>query len=209
MGGIWPNLTAWIGYAVRKFFPDKVVEAMVNIFKLIETEFPSKYQNLVPGQFPERLNGETGASRGMSLSPWMPPTYIWLAFEGLCGFSFEFDKVKIKPSIPKNWNWLVVENLKVKGNLIDAFIFKGKLYISGINEDKIEYNGEIVKIKKLIADIKSEGIGEVYKFAFEIEGGGRYIFIATDTFFEGEISIDASKFEVSLSRGDAQILRLS
>ncbi len=209
MGGIWPNLTAWIGFGIRKFFPEKVAEAMENIYRVIEAEDPSYFQNLVPGQFPERFDGENFKSRGMSLSPWMPPTYVWLAVEGLCGFYFEFEKIKIKPSLPSDWKWVGVKNLPYRDSLIDAFIFDGKLYISGIEMAKIEFDGEIIEIEKLSNGIESTGTGQIYHFTFRIlKTGDKCIFIGSDIGFEGEIKVGSKNFKIKLNPGDGIILGL-
>ncbi len=207
LGGVWPNLTAWVGYAVRKFYPEKVAEAMINIFKLIESQKPIKYQNIVPGQFPERLHGENGSSKGMTLSPWMPPTYIWLAVEGLLGFSFEFDKVKIEPSLPPSWEWIAIENLNFKGRLIDAFIFEGKLYVSGI--DDILYEGVVVKVKKLPLNVQLTGDGSVFIFAFEVlSDGSKHVFVATDEGFVGKVLVGDIEIEIDLKEGEGRVLKI-
>lgn len=208
MGGVWPNLTAWIGFGVRKFFPEKVAEALENIYKMLETDDPAYFQNLVPGQFPERFDGENFKSRGMTLSPWMPPTYIWLAVEGLLGFSFEFEKVKIKPSLPSNWSWTGVKNLPYRDSLIDAFIFDGKLYVSGIEKEKIEFDGEIIAMEKLSNAVEFVGTGQIYHFTFRVlETGDKFIFVASDIGFDGEIKVEDRIFDVKLNSGDGMILR--
>ena len=68
VGGVWPNLTAWTAYCVRKEHPEKLVEGMLNTYRLSETEKPKDFVNVVPGEFPERLHGETFVSRGMTMS---------------------------------------------------------------------------------------------------------------------------------------------
>ncbi len=209
MGGIWPNLTVWIGYGVRKFSPEKVSEAFVNVYKLIGAKNPSDFQNLVPGQFAERFHGENFKSKGMTLSPWMPPTYIWLAVEGLWGFSFEFEKIKVKPSIPSGWKWLGVKNLPYRNFMIDAFIWDGKLYIFGIEKSKIEFDGDIIEIEKLSDEVSLTGDGRVYHIMFRVVGEDeRYVFIASDVGFKGEINMGDKIFEVKLGPGEGMILRL-
>ncbi len=208
MGGIWPNLTAWIGFGVRKFFPEKVAEALENIYRVLETDDPASFKNLVPGQFPERFDGDNFKSLGMTLSPWMPPTYIWLAVEGLLGFSFEFEKIKIRPSLPSNWKWVGVQNLPYRDSLIDMFIFDGKLYVSGVRDEKIEFDGEIIEIEKLSAVAKFAGMGQIYHFAFRILGSNdKFIFVASDVGFEGEIKIEDKNFDVKLGSGDGIIFK--
>ena len=207
MGGVWPNLTAWIGFGVRKFFPEKVAEALVNIYKVIESENPSYYQNLVPGQFPERLHGESGISLGMTLSPWMPPTYIWLVIEGLWGFSFDFEEIKIKPSLPAEWNWLGVKNLPYRGSRIDAFILDNKLYISGVEIEKIKFDGEIIEIRKMInEDIKTHGDGGIFYLPFMNNMGEKFIFVGSDIGLNGKVEVGEKSFDVKLNPGEAKII---
>ncbi len=210
VGGVWPNLTAWIGYAVRKFYPDKVAESLLNIYKLIETENPSDFQNLVPGEFPERFNGENFKSRGMTLSPWMPPTYIWLAVEGLLGFSFEFEKIKMKPSLPKNWKWIAVKNLPYRNGRIDAILFDNVLYISGAKIESVYYDGEVIEICEVSDEnVKVNGSGNLFYLRFKVlNGSGEYTFIATDNGFEGEIEIEHKIYPVKLGNGEGMMLKL-
>ncbi|HLW38404.1 MAG TPA: amylo-alpha-1,6-glucosidase, partial [Candidatus Eremiobacteraceae bacterium] len=66
LGGIWPNLTAWVAYASKSYSPRRLVSAMRNIWKISEVENPKAYSNVMPGLFPERLSGETFKSRGMA-----------------------------------------------------------------------------------------------------------------------------------------------
>ena len=207
MGGVWPNLTAWIGFGVREFFPEKVAEALINIYKVIESENPSYYQNLVPGQFPERLHGESGVSLGMTLSPWMPPTYIWLVIEGLWGFSFDFEEIKIKPSLPAEWNWLGVKNLPYRGSRVDAFILDNKLYISGVEIEKIKFDGEIIEIRKMIdEDIKTHGDGGIFYLPFINNMGEKFIFVGSDVGFNGKVEVGGKSFDVKLNPGEAKII---
>jgi hypothetical protein len=80
LGGIWPNLTAWVAYSSKSYAPRRLVAGMRNIWKISEVENPKAYGNVVPGLFPERLSGQSFKSRGMTMSPWMPPTFLWLAY---------------------------------------------------------------------------------------------------------------------------------
>jgi glycogen debranching enzyme len=131
MGGIWPNLTAWIAYGLRGKDPEKLVEAMRNIYRVCEAPRPADFGNIVPGQFPERLHGTTFLSSGMSLSPWMPPTYIWLGVEGLLGINPTFDEVEMNPSVPPEWDWVCIKDLPYRGGKFSAFLYHGVLYTTG------------------------------------------------------------------------------
>ncbi|MFN3134415.1 MAG: hypothetical protein ACK44H_02475 [Candidatus Kryptonium sp.] len=209
MGGIWPNLTAWIGFGVREFFPEKVGEALINIYRVIESENPSYYQNLVPGQFPERFHGESGISLGMTLSPWMPPTYVWLVIEGLWGFSFDFEKIRIKPSLPPEWSWLGLKNLPHRGSQIDAFILDKKLYISGVEIEKVKFDGEVIKIGKMTdEDIETYGDGKIFYLPFIDNMGEKFIFVGSDIGFNGKVKVDEKSFDVKLNPCEAKIIDL-
>jgi len=130
VGGVWPNLTAWTAYCVRRDDPDKLVEGMLNTYRLSETGRPADFVNVVPGEFPERLHGENYKSRGMTMSPWMPPTYLWLGVEGLLGVRPTLGGLEISPSVPSRWRWVAVRDLRCKGEEITAFLYDGTLYSS-------------------------------------------------------------------------------
>jgi hypothetical protein len=85
MGGSWPNATAWAAAAIAPYLPDLAWQLAEEIAQSL---FPQKGFSTgvsVPGQFPEWFDGDTGESAGMSLSPWMPATYVWLVQERLNG----------------------------------------------------------------------------------------------------------------------------
>ncbi|HZO88694.1 MAG TPA: hypothetical protein VFB38_10185 [Chthonomonadaceae bacterium] len=86
MGGSWPNATAWGAAALAPYRPQRAWELAE---ALARTLFPETWNAPagvgVPGQFPEWFDGDTGQSAGMSLSPWMPATYVWLVREALEG----------------------------------------------------------------------------------------------------------------------------
>ncbi len=128
VGGVWHNLTAWTAYCLRREHPEKLVEGLLNTYRLSETERPKDFVNVVPGEFPERLHGETFVSRGMTMSPWMPPTYVWLGVEGLLGARPTLDGLEINPAIPSTWKWIAVNQLLYKKERISAFLFDEILY---------------------------------------------------------------------------------
>lgn len=130
VGGVWPNLSAWIAYCMRGSNPERLVEGMMNIYRISEVENPRSAGYVVPGEFPERLHGENFTSRGMAMSPWMPPTYLWLAVEGLLGVESRFGDPEMNPSIPHRWGWIAVRDLLFRGEKINAFLHSGVLYAS-------------------------------------------------------------------------------
>ncbi len=130
LGGIWPNLTAWVAYCSKTHAPRRLVSAMRNIWKISEVENPKAYQNVMPGLFPERLSGETFKSRGMAMSPWMPPTYLWLAYEGLLGFEPSPDGLRVNPHLPPDWKWVGVREAPIMGTTMSCFYYRRTLYSS-------------------------------------------------------------------------------
>ncbi len=127
-GGIWPNLTAWVAYGSRLDYPEKMVEAMHNIYRISEVPVPKDYKNVVPGTFPECLNGENFQSRGMAQSPWVAPTYLWLTIDGLLGVRPGIDILRIQPHLPETWQWCAVRNIPFWGSQFSYFVYSGVLY---------------------------------------------------------------------------------
>ncbi len=130
IGGIWPNLTGWVAYASRIDHPEKMIEGMRNIFRISEVDDPQAYKNVVPGQFPECLHGDTYQSRGMALSPWMPATFIWLAIDGLLGFRPQVTELSVQPHLPESWQWLAIKNVPYRGRRFSLFYHLGTIYSS-------------------------------------------------------------------------------
>ena len=128
LGGVWPNLTAWVAYCSKSYSPRRLVSGMRNIWKISEVGNPKAYQNIVPGHFPERLSGETFKSRGMAMSPWMPPTYLWLAYEGLLGLEPSAADVRANPHLPADWKWIGVRDLPLRGGKLSCVYYRRTLY---------------------------------------------------------------------------------
>jgi hypothetical protein len=128
LGGVWPNLTAWVGYSGKSRSPRRLVSAMRNIWRISEVENPRAYYNVVPGQFPERLSGDSFKSRGMAMSPWMPPTYMWLTYEGLLGFEPSLAGLRINPHVPDEWSWVGARDVPVMGTKLSMFYHRRRLH---------------------------------------------------------------------------------
>ncbi len=130
IGGVWPNLTGWVAYASRIDHPERMIEGMRNIFRISEVDNPLAYKNVVPGQFPECLHGDTFQSRGMALSPWMPATFIWLAIDGLLGFRPQVTELSVQPHLPESWPWLAIKDVPYRGRRFSLFYHLGTIYSS-------------------------------------------------------------------------------
>jgi hypothetical protein len=83
MGGSWPNATAWASAAIAPYDPELAWQLAEEIAQSLFPQSVIPPGVSVPGQFPEWFDGDTGESAGMSLSPWMPATYVWLIQERL------------------------------------------------------------------------------------------------------------------------------
>ncbi len=130
VGGVWPNLMAWIAICAHQDLPAKLVEGMVNVYKLSETKRPIDYENIVPGEFPERLHGENYKSLGMAMSPWMPPTYLWTGIEGLLGIKTSLNGLEMNPVFSADWKWIAVRDVPYKNSKFSAVFLDGILYTS-------------------------------------------------------------------------------
>jgi len=130
IGGVWPNLTGWVAYASRIDHPEKMIEGMRNIYRISEVDNPLAFKNVVPGQFPECLHGDSFQSRGMALSPWMPATFIWLAIDGLLGFRPQVTELSVQPHLPESWQWLAIKDVPYRGRRFSLFYHRGAIYSS-------------------------------------------------------------------------------
>ena len=203
VGGVWPNLTAWTAFCVRKKHPEKLVEGMLNTYRLSETEKPKDFGNVVPGEFPERLHGETFVSRGMTMSPWMPPTYLWLGVEGLLGAQPSLDGLEINPAIPSAWKWIAVNHLLHKSQHISAFLFEGTLYsthdVKSLHPTKV---GTLVNT--------ASSNPSIFTLGFAL-GDETVLFVAADEAVTGRAMIEhvqgAKWQEVTLKSGEALMFK--
>ncbi len=204
IGGVWPNLTAWISFALRKHAPDKMVEGMVNIYNPCESSSPAEMGKLVPGEFPERFHGERCESLGMPLSPWTPPTYLWLGVEGLLGVTPNLSGLEMNPHIPASWEWIAVKNLLYRGETLDAFLFGGTLYATR----PLTTSFPLQVGTRVICTIKQ---GNVFAIAMRMEIE-TLLFVCSDAGGEGTVEIEGRstviKKKVALERGGASLIRL-
>ena len=190
MGGIWPNLTAWFAMAAKEFYPEKVAEAMETIYRISEVDSPVQFGNLIPGEFPERLHGENYKSMGMGMSPWMPPTYVWLGVEGLLGLRVEKNSFKIEPSMPHDWKFLCVFNIPIRGQKINVVVYDGMIYTDMKVESELPTRIGTFRPITNSADLRmfefSDDIG-VKRFAFSSSG------------YEGKLSIPVNSHSINVN----------
>jgi glycogen debranching enzyme len=120
IGGVWPGLTWWFAFAAaRAHHSDFMVRALRSSFEHY-AENP-RANNTVPGQFSEWFDGESLANRGMRLSPWEPPRFLWAAVEGVCGLNLKAGTPRINPLVPLSWNWVGVRRLHYHSGELSYF----------------------------------------------------------------------------------------
>jgi len=119
LGGIWVGVTFWFAFAAAPFNPEFMAYALSTSFRHYSAD-PLR-NNTVPGQFSEWLHGETLVNQGMMLSPWFPPRYVWAAIEGAGGLDMSGSKPNLVPRLARDWKWLAVRNLPLRGKDISWF----------------------------------------------------------------------------------------
>jgi len=119
LGGVWSNVTFWFAMAAAHFNPEFMAYALSTSFKHYAQD--PRRSNTVPGQFSEWLHGETLSNRGMMLSPWFPPQYLWAAIEGAAGLNLSGDTPSVTPRLAPDWKWLGVRNVLFRGKHFSWF----------------------------------------------------------------------------------------
>jgi Bacterial alpha-L-rhamnosidase 6 hairpin glycosidase domain len=120
IGGVWPGLTWWYAFAAARYHPDSMVQALRSSFEHYAAN--PQTNNTVPGQFSEWFDGESLVNRGMRLSPWEPPRFLWAAVEGVCGLMLSPDLPGVNPLIPAGWKWVAVRRLPYHGREFTYFV---------------------------------------------------------------------------------------
>ncbi|MDQ2872319.1 MAG: hypothetical protein M3R35_04205 [Candidatus Eremiobacteraeota bacterium] len=119
VGGVWPGLTWWYAFAAARYHPEFMVDALRASFEHYAAD-PRRH-NTVPGQFSEWFDGDSLVNRGMRLSPWEPPRFLWAAIEGVCGLILTGERPQINPLVPPNWKWTALRRLPYRGREISYF----------------------------------------------------------------------------------------
>ena len=109
IGGVWPGLSWWYAFAAARYHPEVMVKALATSFAHYAAD--PRRNNTVPGQFSEWFDGESFVNRGMRLSPWEPPRFLWAAVEGVCGVVLQPGHPRVNPLIPATWRWVALRRL--------------------------------------------------------------------------------------------------
>lgn len=119
MGGVWPGVTWWYAFAAKAYHPEFMVRALRSSFEHYARD--PKKNNTVPGQFSEWVDGESLVNRGMRLSPWEPPRFLWAAVEGVCGVMLSPGTIGLDPLLPSTWKWVGIRRLIYHGEELAFF----------------------------------------------------------------------------------------
>ena len=119
IGGVWPGLTWWYAFAAKRYHPEFMVKALSAAYAHYNRN--PRVFNTVPGQFSEWFDGESLVNRGMRLSPWEPPRFLWAAVEGVCGMMLSTGDPGIKPLIPSDWQWVGAVGVRYHGKPVTFF----------------------------------------------------------------------------------------
>lgn len=120
MGGVWVGVSYWFAFAAAHFSSEFMEHALHAGFQNYSRN--PRQNNTVPGQFSEWLHGETLVNRGMMLSPWFPPRYLWAALEGAAGFDLNSGDARIRPLPASHWKWLAARRVQYRGQEISWLI---------------------------------------------------------------------------------------
>ena len=143
IGGVWPGLSFWYARAAAKIYPDAMAHNLRQSYG--QYLHDPKIYNTVPGQFSEWFDGESLVNRGMRLSPWEPPRYLWAAITGACGLVIGMGRktYRIDPLMPSGWTWVGVRDLRLGGRDISYFVARTRGRFLYFTTGPIEAEGEI------------------------------------------------------------------
>ncbi len=119
-GGVWPGVTWWYSMSASGTDPTLMADSLRRAY--VHYVSDPKVYNTVPGQFSEWSDGLTLVNRGMRLSPWESPRFLWAAIEGLAGIKMGPSGITLAPRIPADWYWLRVHNVLYQGGSLSFFL---------------------------------------------------------------------------------------
>ena len=139
------------------------------------------------------------------MSPWMPPTYVWLGIEGLFGVKPTFGGLRMDPSIPPEWNWIAARNLPYNGLTISAFVYDGVIYSNYALRSSLPVKTGVLVESSADNDrfmcIAIKTAKEIAVFTASDEGGDGTLSIVQEGFMISE--------SISLAPGEATLLNVS
>lgn len=152
IGGVWPGLSFWYAFAAAKIYPDAMVRNLKQGYAHYLRD--PKIFNTVPGQFSEWFDGESLVNRGIRLSPWEPPRYLWAAIEGACGLTLRDapKRLRVAPLMPSGWTWLGVRRLPLLGTELSYFVIRDRSRFRVFANSQLEVEGELEVFDEDVSD---------------------------------------------------------
>lgn len=141
LGGVWPGMTWWYAFAAARYHPEGMVRALRTSFAHYASA--PKTHSTVPGQFSEWFDGEALVNRGMRLSPWEAPRYLWAVVEGVCGVMVRPapEPPVVQPLLPPDWKWVGLRHLSYHGRRLS--FFAARLGASAPGAERADHAGQV------------------------------------------------------------------
>ncbi len=162
LGGVWEGATFWYAFAAARFNPDSMASALRDSFRHYSSD--PRRNNTVPGQFSEWLHGETLANRGMMLSPWFPPRYLWAAIAGAGGLDLSGDQPTCNPRLATDWRWLGVRRVRLRGTFVTWFVVRTPelaMYANFPFHSDLEYHAYDRDVTDELLDAASDDVSAI------------------------------------------------
>ena len=141
LGGVWPGVTFWYGFAAARYHPEFMAAALHDSYSHYQRD--PLANNTVPGQFSEWFHGESLVNHGMRLSPWEPPRLLWAAIEGMCGISGDGEGCSCHPLMPPGWQWIALRRLPHCGRMVSFFAGREEGHIHIYANAPLKTEGEL------------------------------------------------------------------
>ncbi|HOM82261.1 MAG TPA: hypothetical protein PLZ94_10800 [Armatimonadota bacterium] len=170
-GGVWPGVTWWYAMSCLHADPGLMVEVLRRSYWQYIRE-PKRY-NTVPGQFSEWFDGEALQNRGMRLSPWEPPRFLWALLEGALGVHPHYDRLAVEPTLPHDWKWCRVRNLPYRGQSLSWFLARYGDGLHLLTTDPVETPLIMERFDEDVSDLVIPEGGNISVAAFA--GSGRIL----------------------------------
>lgn len=148
LGGVWPGATWWLAMGKVETEPDSVAHWLRTSYRHYLQD-PLTFST-VPGQFSEWSDGETLVNRGMRLSPWEPPRFLWVAMEGLAGIRVDMDQIRISPAMPAEWKWMAVSDAPIAGQDLSYAVIRRGAKLEIFTANQVGFEGECHVYEKML-----------------------------------------------------------
>ncbi len=168
LGGVWPGATWWYAMGAASTSPAIMAENLRRSYWHLVADPLSA--NTVPGQFSEWMDGQTLVNRGMRLSPWEAPRFLWAAFEGLAGVIVDSQGLRLDPKIPADWQWLRLSDLPVQGRKLSFFLARQPDGLHVYTSQELEGSVIVHQYQEVVNDVPTVLANDVFATCFRQDG---------------------------------------